>query len=160
MVQRKPLLMNFKHLKTYYVILTIIGATLTILLIWWGYKYYRKRNEVALKERYSIIALWETVCSCIFLTMESTGIMSLMFNIGNQTLIDEIFTFFINTFLSFFVFCWILRFWLIIFQMKHTIALTNQQWMHIINPNSIQLTQLQFYLQKNKTYGNLNWCKR
>eukprot|EP01084_Bolivina_argentea_P009620 17941_1 len=155
MVQRKALLMNFKHFETYYNISkNILCATLTILLIWWGYKYYRKRNEVALKERYSIIALWETVCSCIMLTMISTGIMPSMFNIG------EIRYFFMTTFLSFFVSCWILRFWLIIFQMKHTIALTNQQWMHIINPNSIQLTQLQFYLQKNKTYGNLNWCKR
>eukprot|EP01084_Bolivina_argentea_P009621 17944_1 len=100
MVQRKPLLMNLKHLKTYdviYLSASILCATLTILLIWWGYKYYRKRNEVALKERYSIIALWETVCSCIMLTMISTGIMPSMFNIG------EIRYFFMTTFLSFFV---------------------------------------------------------
>eukprot|EP01084_Bolivina_argentea_P263319 445629_1 len=119
------------------------------LTVCYGYTYYKQINHVALKERYASIGILEIFGS-------SMGILfgALRFiNINNA--IYQLFVrlcYFITS--CFVIICWIWRFWMISFSMNHSVSLGNQQWIYIINPNSIQLSKHKWYLQNVHKFGN------
>eukprot|EP01084_Bolivina_argentea_P177651 307181_1 len=134
--------------------------------LYFGYKYYKARNHVALEQRYASITLFEVICTCwILLLIMMFSIYLLIvyahykyaWNKSPYNYFGDGIVVIIDISLTVLTGCWILRFWMIRFAMKHEIAISNDQWMYIIHPQSIQLTNHKWYLDKINTFGNLRW---
>eukprot|EP01084_Bolivina_argentea_P015984 29935_1 len=140
---------------TFYIIfilaMVIVGFCL-LFMIYYGWKYYLQRDHVALKQRYASLAIIEIICSFLWLVLR---IIPVIYDYDTW-LTDTISV--LRT-LSYMIsqFTLVLRFWLIRFDMKMEIAISNKQWIHIINPHAIQLTQSQWYIHKRATFGKLKW---
>eukprot|EP01084_Bolivina_argentea_P284679 487967_1 len=119
--------------------------------------YYIYRDNVALKKRYSFITVLEILILYIYLLVNCSVNIILVFN-GNTNSIE--FTLkTINSICYIIIFSfWLWKLWMIRYDIKHTFSIKNQQWMHIINQNMIQL-QNNFYLTKKHTLGNTIWIR-
>ena len=54
--------------------------------------------------------------------------------------------------------CWMLRCWMLYFDVKWNISKVNKQWMSVMDPNCLQNNQcLHWIISKKNTMGNVRW---
>ena len=149
------------------IIFTIIVIGIYLpLTICYGIKFYANRNHVALKQRYSFITILEILFSSIYFILNcAANIRALLINDNDSNETDKYYINFIITSLieicfTFIFSCWIWKFWLIMFDLKWILSINNQQWIYIINPNSIQLIHKGWFLSNKHKYGNIKWIRK
>eukprot|EP01084_Bolivina_argentea_P194392 333524_1 len=101
-----------------YSIIAIFTVYLLVLM-YYGIKYYRQKTHVALTQRYASITIVEVILSCALLVVD--GIELLYFNEELNITWSVCSTALVS--------CWVLRYWLITFDIKWNILMLNEQWM-------------------------------
>ena len=154
-----PELISMATLEVLNTVLACIFAILVCIMILFGQRYYQRRHNVAITERYPMIATGEVILSCIYII----GMVIYMLTpisayderrvnanyLAQYVLIDISYPLLIAL--------WVLRFWMIRYDMKFAIATTNNQWMFIIDPNAQQLNDYAWYYKHKKSFGNSKW---
>eukprot|EP01084_Bolivina_argentea_P122474 217022_1 len=130
-----------------YCIITVFILVYLPLLIYYGIKYYLHKNHVALKQRYASITIIELILTCI---------LSVIMAIELLYFSDELYVIWAVCATLLFS-CWVWRYWLITFDIKWNILMSNEQWMSVINPSLSNKIKSTFIVRNKNTLGNIRW---
>eukprot|EP01084_Bolivina_argentea_P158254 275693_1 len=163
--------MHFPDSQNVSIISAIVTPCLYLpLILYHGSNYYKNKNHIALKQRYANITITEIICCIIYITSWNAYEIFSNYNCfdnPNDTfwqIIYFILSATIQIFETFLYALWILRFWMIRFDMKFSIAsigekdeFINKHWQQIIDPYSIESSKYKWYINKKMTLGNIRW---
>lgn len=149
-----------------FILEMIFKPIFTLIILVYGYKYYKQKEKIALKQRYAYINIIEI--SCVVLFMITGMVQDFLWVLihfewyTNNLLVETIVTNLLLTFIDLLFLSWTWRFFIIIYDMKIINIDCNQQWINIINPNEMETAQLNrnwYYRHKSK-FGNAKWFGR
>ena len=127
------------------------------LVIYHSNRYFLNRNSIILKKRYANITMFESILLCIKLFIVPIGFYFFFSSISTNIIWIIIWNFSHFCAISLY-WCWILRFWLLMYDIKWTLAIANNQWQQIINPH-YKDKKLNWYLRNKKTFGQQKYIQ-
>eukprot|EP01084_Bolivina_argentea_P258319 435468_1 len=127
------------------------------LLVFYGRKYYKNRNHIALKQRYALLTIIELVLSFFELVLQSVRLLT---SENTGTLKVSTVSVVVTCDLQLIWSLWIWRYWMIYVNMRWNLMMTNKKWMHIINPHTLNLITKHWIVTKRNTLGNMKWFGR
>ncbi len=139
------------HLYTSIVLVIISWLILLPTTLYYSNQYFLHRNHIILKKRYANITMFESILLCIKLFIIPLGFY--FFYDASKVNIVWFIVWNLSHFLAVSLYwCWILRFFLLMYDIKWSLAIANNQWQQIINPH-YKDKSLNWYLRNKRTFG-------
>ena len=124
-----------------------------------GYKYYLNRNHIVFKKRYAFITNYEVIIALFNFTCYAWAYF--LFWSNENSIFGDFMVFLNNTCMNLLKYCWIIRFFLLSYDLNLTNVLINYSWQSVLNPtDSNKNIKLDWYLQNKSKYNNFKWISK
>lgn len=136
------------------------------LLMHNGYKYYLNRNDAIFIKRHSYITVIEVVTAIIKFLLNGSQCIIIFLTTGKSNTyylnyVPDTLQTLANICYDIINYLWLIRFFLLSFDLNMTNLFLGYEWQRIINPQNIkQDSKLLWYLAKKASYGNWKWVSR